>query len=104
MDELPQGFRVVAASPPPADLPAGFRVVPSVSAAPAKPQMDAAGDGGGGIVSGLVNAVTGLAGMPGTLQQLEGNLAGRGLEAMGFPNAAESVRNAPFLPTGETLH
>jgi hypothetical protein len=74
-----------------------------VPAAPAKPQMDAAGDIGGGIVSGLVNAVTGLAGMPGTLQQLEGNLAGRGLDAMGFPGAAETVRNGAFLPTGETL-
>lgn len=74
-----------------------------VPAAPTQPKMDAAGDVGGGIVSGLVNAVTGLAGMPGTLQQLEGNLAGRGLDAMGFPGAAETARNIPFLPTGETL-
>lgn len=72
-------------------------------AAPAKPQMDAAGDIGGGILSGLTNAVTGLAGMPGTLQQAEGALAGKALNAIGFPNAAETVRNAPFLPTGETL-
>ena len=104
MDDLPPGFRVVTSSPPPSDLPPGFRVVPGATAAPAQPKMDGAGDIGGGIVSGLVNGVTGFAGLPGMLQQAEGALAGKALNAMGFPNAAESVRNAPFLPTPETLN
>jgi hypothetical protein len=72
-------------------------------AEPARPKMDAAGDVGGGIVSGLIKGVTSFAGMPGMMQQAEGYLGGKALDALGFPNAANTVRGLPFLPTPETL-
>ncbi|MFK5599942.1 hypothetical protein ACFZ8E_23540 [Methylobacterium sp. HMF5984] len=67
----------------------------------AKPQIDAAG---GGIVHGLVNAVTGFLGGPGTLQQLERGAAGNALESRGYPGAASVVRAVPALPSGADLN
>ncbi|MFK5599081.1 hypothetical protein ACFZ8E_19075 [Methylobacterium sp. HMF5984] len=84
-------FDAPAATPVAADKPA------------AAPRYDAAGDVGGGIVTGLVNGVTGFLGIPGLIQQADGYLGGRVLDALGFPNAAEKVRNVPFLPTPESL-
>ncbi|TXN21282.1 hypothetical protein [Methylobacterium sp. WL9] len=73
-------------------------------ASAAEPKYDDAGDVGGSIVSGLVNGVTGIVGMPGTIQRAEGALYGKALDAVGLPNAAESVRNLPFMPSQDTVN
>jgi hypothetical protein len=71
---------------------------------PAAPQMDAAGDVGGGLVTGAVKGVTGFLGMPGLMQQGSAALGGKLMDALGLPGAAETVRGLPFLPTPETLN
>lgn len=65
----------------------------SAPAAPAAPKMDAAGDIGGGLVTGAVKGVTGFAGLPGLMQQGSGYLGGKLMDALGFPGAAETCRS-----------
>ncbi len=95
-----------AAAAPAAKVPNYFDQFdePAPGASPAKPQIDAAGDVGGGIVHGLVNAATGFFGGVGALQQAERGAAGNALESRGYPGAAAMVRSVPTLPSGADLN